>query len=162
MLGKLALPAIRELIEAGEDDTLREVVNRWLPADLAELVDALKSTGAVHALRLAESKLAAETFAYLDFETQKSVLAAFTEDESKLVLNQMAPDDRTALLAALPRTACRPTDRPARSGRAHDRSHLARLPGGYDRPPDDARLHGRQARLDDAPGARPHSKARSR
>ncbi len=102
MLGKLALPAIRELIEAGEDDTLREVVNRWLPADLAELVDALKSAERAHVLRLAESKLAAETFAYLDFETQKSVLAAFTEDESKLVLNEMAPDDRTALLAALP------------------------------------------------------------
>ena len=102
MLGKLALPAIRELIEAREDDTLREVVNRWLPADLAELVDALASGERVHVLRLVESKLAAETFAYLDLETQKSVLAAFTEDESKLVLNEMAPDDRTALLAALP------------------------------------------------------------
>ena len=41
MLGKLALPAIRELIELGDDDTLREALNRWLPADLAELVDAL-------------------------------------------------------------------------------------------------------------------------
>ena len=41
MLGKLALPEIRELIEAHDDDTLREVVNRWHSADLAELVDAL-------------------------------------------------------------------------------------------------------------------------
>jgi magnesium transporter len=96
MLGKLALPSIRELIEAQDDATLREVVNRWLPADVAELADALASPERVHILRLIESKLAAETFAYLDLETQKSVLNAFTEGESKLVLNAMAPDDRTA------------------------------------------------------------------
>ncbi len=102
MLGKLALPAIRELIEAREDDTLREVLNRWLPADLAELVDALPSSERVHVLRLTDSKLAGETFAYLDLETQKSVLGGFSEAESKLVLNQMAPDDRTALLVGLP------------------------------------------------------------
>jgi magnesium transporter len=101
MLGKLALPSIRELIEAQDDATLREVVNRWLPADVAELADALASPERVHILRLIESKLAAETFAYLDLETQKSVLNAFTEGESKLVLNAMAPDDRTALLAGL-------------------------------------------------------------
>ena len=41
MLGKLALPEIRELILARDDDTLREVVNRWLSADLAELVEAM-------------------------------------------------------------------------------------------------------------------------
>ena len=38
MLGKLAFPEIRELIQAGDEPTLREVVNRWLSADLAELV----------------------------------------------------------------------------------------------------------------------------
>ena len=52
MLGKLALPAIRELIEAGADDTLHEVVNRWLSADLAELVDALETPERVRVLRL--------------------------------------------------------------------------------------------------------------
>ena len=41
MLGKLALPEIRELIESGDDATLSEVVNRWFPADLAELLGAL-------------------------------------------------------------------------------------------------------------------------
>ena len=41
MLGKLALPEIRELIDADDDGTLREVVNRWHSADLADLVNAL-------------------------------------------------------------------------------------------------------------------------
>jgi len=102
MLGKLALPEIRELIEARDDDTLREVVNRWLSADVAELVEAMSSDEQVQVLRLIKSKLAAETFAYLDLDAQQNVLNSLTEDESKYVLNEMAPDDRTALLAELP------------------------------------------------------------
>jgi magnesium transporter len=102
MLGKLALPAIRELIEAGDDDTLHEVVNRWLPADLAELVDALATPEQVRVLRLLKPGRAAETFAYLDLDTQLSVLETLSEVESASILNEMAPDDRTALLAELP------------------------------------------------------------
>jgi magnesium transporter len=102
MLGKLALPEIRELVEAHDDDTLYEVVNRWLPADLAELVNALSTGERVHVLRLIKPKRAAETFAYLDLDTQLNVLNSISEDESKYVLNEMAADDRTALLAELP------------------------------------------------------------
>src|ERR1017187_5402523 len=102
MLGKLALPAIRELIEQQDHDTLREALNRWLPADLAELVDALSVPERVQVLRLIQPKRAADTFAYLDLDTQQGVLSTFSEEESKFVLNEMAPDDRTALLAELP------------------------------------------------------------
>jgi magnesium transporter len=102
MLGKLALPAIRELIEAGDDDTLHEVVNRWLPADLAELVADLTNSEQVHILRLLKPARAAETFEYLDLTTQQEVLGLLTESESACILDEMAADDRTALLAELP------------------------------------------------------------
>ena len=74
MLGKLALPEIRELIEAHDDDTLREVVNRWHSADLADLVSALRTSEQVHVLRLIKPRLAADAFAYLDLDTQQEVL----------------------------------------------------------------------------------------
>ena len=102
MLGKLALPSIRELLATGDDDTLREALNRWFPADLAELADALSGPERVHVLRLVQPKRAAETIAYLDLDTQQTVLTTFSEDESRFVLNEMAPDDRTALLAEMP------------------------------------------------------------
>jgi magnesium transporter len=102
MLGKLALPDIRELIEAHDDDTLHEVVNRWHSADLADLVNALPISEQVHVLRLIKPRLAAEAFAYLDLDTQQDVLKSLSEEESKYILNEMAPDDRTALLAELP------------------------------------------------------------
>ena len=102
MLGKLALPEIRELIDAHDDDTLREVVNRWHSADLADLVNALATSEQVHVLRLIKPRLAADAFAYLDLDTQQEVLNSLSVDESKYILNEMAPDDRTALLAELP------------------------------------------------------------
>ena len=102
MLGKLALPAIRELLELGDENTLREALNRWLPADLAELVDALPPADRVQVLRLIQPKRAAETIAYLDLDTQQTVLTTFSPEESRFVLSEMAPDDRTALLAELP------------------------------------------------------------
>jgi magnesium transporter len=102
MLGKLALPEIRELIDAHDDDTLREVVNRWHSADLADLVNALSTSEQVHVLRLIKPRLAADGFAYLDVDTQQEVLKSLSVEESKYILNEMAPDDRTALLAELP------------------------------------------------------------
>jgi hypothetical protein len=43
MLEKLLLPEIRELIHDQDLDTLREVLNRWLPADLGDLLADLGS-----------------------------------------------------------------------------------------------------------------------
>jgi hypothetical protein len=41
MLEKLVLPEVRELIEAGDTDTLRELLNHWLSAEIALLVSDL-------------------------------------------------------------------------------------------------------------------------
>jgi magnesium transporter len=101
MLGKLALPEIRELIQAGDEPTLREVVNRWLSADLAELVGPLASDERIRIFRVLRPGSAAETFEYLDLSAQREVLDALSESESAEILNAMAPDDRTALLAEL-------------------------------------------------------------
>ncbi len=101
MLGKLVVPEIRELIESGDEYTLRDVLNRWLPADLGQVVSPLKPDERVRVLRLLRPELAAETFEYLDVETQLSVLEDVSEQEAATILNAMAPDDRTALLAEL-------------------------------------------------------------
>ena len=43
MLEKLALPEIRELIEANDLATLGDVLNGWLPADLGGLIARVES-----------------------------------------------------------------------------------------------------------------------
>jgi magnesium transporter len=102
---KLVLPEIRELIESGDHATVAEALNRWLPADLAPLVADLDAAERVHVFRALAADLAAETFEYLDLPTQLRLLRALSEEEASLLLNHMAPDDRTALLAELPRPA---------------------------------------------------------
>jgi magnesium transporter len=102
VLGKLALPEIRELIAEDDQETLREAVNRWLAPDLAELLSALKVGEQIRIFQLLGAPRAAEVFGYLDLSDQREVLDSLSPEESANILNAMAPDDRTALLAELP------------------------------------------------------------
>jgi magnesium transporter len=102
MIEKLVLPEIRELIEAQDLATLGDVLNGWLPADLAGLVECLRPDEEIQVLRALKGPLAAQTFEYLDLVTQERLLAALAEDEAAHILEGMAPDDRTALLGELP------------------------------------------------------------
>jgi magnesium transporter len=102
VLVKLALPEIRELIAAGDEETLREVVNRWLTPDLAELLADLGVGERIRIFHLPGAQRAAEVFGYLDLSDQREILDSLSPAESADILNAMAPDDRTALLAELP------------------------------------------------------------
>ncbi|AGA30134.1 magnesium transporter [Singulisphaera acidiphila] len=102
MLGKLALPEVRELIDAGDFVTLGEVLNRWLPADLAELLADLSPNEQVSIFRYLTPSLAATTFEYLDLATQERLLESLPESAAAAIVDDMAPDDRTALLEELP------------------------------------------------------------
>ncbi len=102
MLVKLALPEIRELIAEGDDDTLRDAVNRWLAPDLGELLGAMNVAERIRIFRLLGADRAAEAFEYLDLSDQREVLDSLEPAESAGLLNAMAADDRTALLAELP------------------------------------------------------------
>ncbi len=102
LLGNLALPVVRELIESGDDETLGEVINRWMAPDLAELLRNLNHDEQIHLLRLLSPANAATAFEYLDLSVQRGLLEALSEGETSSILNAMSPDDRTALLADLP------------------------------------------------------------
>ncbi|HSD62339.1 MAG TPA: magnesium transporter, partial [Ignavibacteriaceae bacterium] len=51
--------------------------------------------------------LAADTFEYLEFDMQVALLKAMGSEEVASILNDMSPDDRTALLEDLPSSAAR-------------------------------------------------------
>ena len=102
MLGKLALPEVRELIAEGDFDTLRDVLNTWLPADLAALLSRLDATERSQLFAVFGTHQAAETFEYLELSFQQELLASLSDVDAAAVLNDMAPDDRTALFEELP------------------------------------------------------------
>lgn len=98
MLEKLLLPEIRELIHDKKLDALREALNRWVPADIADLLDDLGSDEDIVAFQCLEPELAARTFEHLEHQIQDELLKILPEPELRGILNEIKPDDRTALL----------------------------------------------------------------
>lgn len=98
MLEKLLGPEIRELIATGDDETLAEVLDRWLPVDVAALLQTLPEEETVAAMRLLKGPQEVHVFEYLDRQTQIRLLEQLSNDRTAHLLNDMSPDDRTALL----------------------------------------------------------------
>jgi magnesium transporter len=102
MIERLVLPEVRELLASGELETLGEVLSGWPAADLAGIVTALGEEEETQIFQALRGRVAAETFEYLDLAVQERLLATFDEAKAAAVLDEMAPDDRTALLEELP------------------------------------------------------------
>ena len=102
MLEKLMVPNVRQLLAAGDEPTLAEALDRWLPADVACVLRELHDSERVAAFRLLKGPHAVHAFEYLDRQTQKRLLAQLPAEHTARLLNEMAPDDRTALFALYP------------------------------------------------------------
>ncbi len=105
MLSRLLQPEIQSLIDEKQLGILKDILTDWTPADIAELLVELSEKERVIIFRLLSNELAADTFEYMDFETQMELLKSMGREEIAEILNEMAPDDRTALFEELPSTA---------------------------------------------------------
>lgn len=101
MLEKLLLPEIRELIVIKDETTLREVLNRWPPPDVANLFAELTDEEDVAGMHMLIGPQRARVFEYLDRSSQNNLLATLSDDDLRSLLTDIADDDRTALLAEL-------------------------------------------------------------
>ncbi len=107
MLSKLLQPEIQSLIAERKLSILKEILSDWSPADIADLIVDLSEQEQVIIFRLLSNELAADTFEHLEVETQKDLLKAMAQSEVAAILNEMSPDDRTALLEELPSAAAK-------------------------------------------------------
>ena len=105
MLSKLLMPEIESLIAERKLSILKEILNDWTPADIADLILDLPEQEQVIVFRLLPIELATDTFEHLEFEVQVDLLKAMGKGEVAAILNDMSPDDRTALLEDLPGSA---------------------------------------------------------
>ena len=102
MLGKLLKPELRELIEARHFTALREMLMNLSPPDIAELISDLDDEEQAVIFRILPRQVASVTFAYFDLDVQEGLLKALGRNQVSEILNDMTPDDRTALLEELP------------------------------------------------------------
>ena len=107
MVGKLLAPEIKSLIDARDFGALREMFREWPPADVAEVILDLPEDEQVIIFRVLPAALAADVFEYIGIEEQQKLLRAMAHEQVVGILNEMSPDDRTALLEELPSAAAR-------------------------------------------------------
>jgi magnesium transporter len=96
--------ALEELINTRNFPALREMLKNWSPPDLALLIEGLATGDQVIVFRILPRKLAAVVFEYLTLAAEERLLKAMAQEEVAAILNDIAPDDRTALLEELPAT----------------------------------------------------------
>lgn len=101
-LNELLGPDINELVDSRRYDQVHDALIGLEPMDVAELVDGLDDDHAAVVFRLLPHDLAAETFSYLDFEQQQELIAKLGTERVAALINDMDPDDRTALLEEIP------------------------------------------------------------
>src|SRR5215813_12964287 len=107
MVGKLLAPEIKSMIDARNFGALREVFRDWPPADVSDVILDLPEDEQVIIFRVLPAALAADVFEYIGIEEQQKLLRAMAHEQVVAILNEMSPDDRTALLEELPSAAAR-------------------------------------------------------
>src|ERR1700750_669429 len=107
MVGKILEPEIRSMIESRDFAALRELFKEWPPADVADVILDLPEDEQVIIFRVLPAALAADGFEYIGVEEQQKLLRAMAHEQVVAILNEMSPDDRTALLEELPSAAAR-------------------------------------------------------
>ncbi|MDQ6939344.1 MAG: magnesium transporter [Verrucomicrobiota bacterium] len=107
MVGKILLPEIKQLIDARDFAGLRELFSDWPPADVAEVILDMPEDEQVIIFRVLPAALAADVFEYFEVDAQQQLLRAMAHEQCVGILNEMSPDDRTALLEEMPSVAAR-------------------------------------------------------
>ena len=107
MVGRILQPEIKSLIDSRNFSALRELFSDWPPADVAEVILDMPENEQVIIFRVLPHDLAADVFEYLDVEAQQQLLRGMAHEQVVGILNEMSPDDRTALLEELPSAVAR-------------------------------------------------------
>lgn len=95
-------PEIEEMIEQRNWRELQELLPELPEPDLAELLVDIGEKKRIVILRLLPRNLLPEVFSYLDIGIKEDLLNALTDEETRMILSGLTPDDRTDFLEELP------------------------------------------------------------
>lgn len=98
MRNPLLVPDLRELIQAGESNALREFFEDQHPARVAEVIEDLEPAEGDTIFGLLPPRKRAEVMSYLDTERQVRLIEGMTPDDAAALLHLMPHDDRADLV----------------------------------------------------------------
>lgn len=102
MIKELLQPEIEELIKSQNWLELRESLEEWPVAEIADVLVDLDVADRVIFFRVLPRHMSSEVFSYLDTDFQNALLEEMNAEETRHLLANLRPDDRTTLLGELP------------------------------------------------------------
>ncbi|MCR4654825.1 MAG: magnesium transporter [Lachnospiraceae bacterium] len=119
---------IRELINNKLYTKLRQELSEWNEADIAAIFEELSMEEQIRLFRILPKNIAADVFAYLDIETQQTIITSLTDREAANIINNLMADDATDLMEEMPAGFVKKLLANANSETRRDINHLLRYP----------------------------------
>jgi magnesium transporter len=101
-LRELVRNQLRSLLEQGDLQGAKAVLEPEQPADIAEAIEGLPEAMQAIAFRLLSKSEAIEVYEYLDSSVQEALIVEFKSQDVLDIVDQMSPDDRARLFDELP------------------------------------------------------------
>lgn len=102
MLKELLQPEIKELIDSHKWNDLKDAMESWPAAEIADLLLNIEKKERMLLFRALPREVSADVFAYLEHDQRDTLLHDLTDQETRELLADLPPDDRTSLLEELP------------------------------------------------------------
>jgi magnesium transporter len=102
MLKEELKPEVLDIIEARDWKSLRDVLADWPAPEIADLLLHLRKADRVLLFRALPRTVAADVFSELEFDQQEALLLDLSDEETRHLLVDINPDNRTQLLAEMP------------------------------------------------------------
>ena len=103
----ISADTVQRLIAERDLHALRDLLVEVAPVEIAYLFQGLSDEERVVIFRILPRDKAADIFAELDVDVQKTLLSGLGDRQTARLLDEMAADDRTALLEEIPAEAAR-------------------------------------------------------
>ncbi len=97
----ILIPDLRELIQAGRDEELIDILEDLHPVDIAEIISELPNDEKISLFKLIRKDKAIGVFDELDEENQILILEHLPVEDRAFLLNEMSPDERADLFEEL-------------------------------------------------------------
>lgn len=98
MINTLYLPELREMLESGDVEGLREFCTALHPARTAEFMEGLTAAESWAVMQMADSPTRVEIFGFLNEEKQVEIVETCDPEAVSQLIADMPPDDRVDLL----------------------------------------------------------------
>jgi magnesium transporter len=104
---QLLYPDLETALETSDMEALHEICESLPAEDLAEMATRLEPLNQAVFFEKVREDMATEIFQLLDVSLQKEILNAVSNQRVAAIINEMDPDNRTALLEELPQASTR-------------------------------------------------------